>query len=101
MQQLQIDFNSNFYDIPNANTELVYEDTIDAASGAEVQGFVVQDPELHAFLSDIYGYATPSKEIVQLRQESDRDFARYHKGDYAYTSLDQKMNRFRIEVITF
>lgn len=109
MQQLQLVYSNGasapttylYENLPNAETELLYEDTINAASGAEVQGFVVQDPDLHGFLVDLYKLATPGKSLVRARQRFEREFANYHLGDYAHVSFDQRLNRWCIEVVTF
>ena len=100
MIQQEIDFLKP-YDIDNANILLVYEDTIDAASGAETQGFIVEDHELHEFLKDIYRLATPSRSIIGLREDFNKDFATHHRSDYANVSYDNELRRFCIETVTF
>ena len=100
MIQQEFDFKPP-YDIDNANILLVYEDTIDAASGAEVQGFVVEDYKLHEFFQDIYQLATPSQSIIGLRKQFNKDFAAHHRSDYANVSYDDKLGRFCIETVTF
>ena len=100
MIQQEIDFLKP-YDIDNANILLVYEDTIDAASGAETQGFVVEDRELHEFLKDIYQLATPSRSIIGLREDFNKDFAAHHRSDYARTWYSDDDRRFLIETVTF
>ena len=100
MIQQEIDFKS-FYDIPNANILLVYEEIIDQASGAETQGFVVEDAQIHEFLQDIYQLATPSRSIIELREQFNKDFAAYHRSDYANTRYSDRDRRFVIETVTF
>ena len=89
------------YDIENANILLIYEDTISPASGAEVQGFVVEDYKVHEFLQDVYHNATPSKRIIELREQFNKDFAAYHRSDCAYTRYSDTDRRFLIETVTF
>jgi hypothetical protein len=87
--------------IPNAHIELIYEDTLDTASGAEVQGFIVQDPEIADFLSDIYHWATPTDYLDDAKQQFNVAFARHHKAHIATTDYDHKLNRWCIQTITF
>lgn len=106
MQQLQLIVNDDpvitnpRYNLDTAQTELLFEDS--SPDGiATVQGFVVQDPQLHGFLHDIYEIAFPSQEVISARKRFERDFAHYHKGEYSRVEHDTRLNRYCIEVVSF
>jgi hypothetical protein len=98
MEQLNPEINDH---IPHAHIELVYEDHYFTASETEVQGFIVQDPKIADFLSDIYHWATPADYLDEAKQQFNVAFARHHKAHIATTDYDHKLNRFCIKTYTF
>ena len=88
------------YDLTNADIHLVYEEDI-GPGRQEAQGFIVEDPEIALFLQDIYQLATPSRSIIELREQFNTDFAAHHRSDYANVSYDNRLGRFCIETVTF
>ena len=99
MIQLELDIKP-LYELNNADIHLVYEEDI-GPGRQEQQGFIVEDPEIALFLQDIYHLATPSKDIIELREQFNKDFAAHHRSDYANVSYDNRLGRFCIETVTF
>jgi translation initiation factor RLI1 len=98
MQQIYPEINNH---IPNAHIELAHKNTIETFSGSQLQSFIVQDPDIADFLSDIYYWSTPTDYLDEAKQQFNVAFARHHKAHIATVNYDNNIHRWCIQTVTF